>query len=77
MTVSEMQDVVEGHRNRARWQAVQTYMIVSCWSKDRISPNDLFPGLFDDLPGQKPDWMIFKERLLAHANDYKRIRGDA
>jgi hypothetical protein len=77
MTFSEIQAAAEGHRSRIRWQATQTYMIVSCWAKDPISPNELFPGLFDDLLQEsKQPWQIMQERVLAHNEDYQRNRGE-
>ena len=76
MTPAEIQGVIAGHRKRAQWQALQTYMIVSCWSKEPLSPSQLFPGLFDDIQAPEQPWQIMKENLLAHRNDYKRNQGD-
>ena len=83
MSAAEIQEAVEGYRKRMQWQAILTYILpglIGSALSDKHYPSiqKVFPQLFDDLPEpvSKPAWQIWKERVLAHREDYKRDRGD-
>jgi hypothetical protein len=77
LTPAEIAAQIGGYRRRAQFEAMQTYMLVSAWMKDPVSPQRLFPGLFDGMgkPSPAQDWKTVKARVMAHADDYKRNGG--
>jgi hypothetical protein len=80
MTIDEIRCVIYGQHQRMKFQAQLAYMIpqligIALSDIPYPQPQEAFPGLLE-APQQKQNWQVMRERVLTHANDYKRNRGD-
>lgn len=80
MTIDEILCTIYGLRQHMKWQAYLVYqlpvLIHGAIGGKMPAPQEAFPGLLEPPTPPKPAWQIYKERVLAHSQDYLRNRRD-